>query len=960
MALGKNLNGGTITQKAPVNIISQADGNLYKNLLMEAADAVITIDETRNVVFWNKAAEKIWGYKAEETIGQNIKNFVPTEHKEAHDGYVEANLKTGVDKIVGTGREVEVETKGGQRIPIMLTMTKHKEEGKTYFMAICKDITLQKEMESKAKADALEMKEQSQILKAKEEELINNMGELEQAQKAINHEKQIMEDTLEQALDAIITIDKNKLISFYNKAAEKMFGYTREEVLGENVKMIVPQEHKAPHDGYVEANKQTGVNKVVGSERRLEATRKNGERFWITLSLSKVETENSFQYTAFIKDITAIVEREKKLAEQQRLIDAQLEILNASCLVSETDLKGNITYINDKFCEVAQFKREELLGQPHNIVRHPDTPKEVFKQAWATIGRGKLFNAIIKNKKKDGSPYYVDAYLAPILGENGKPEKYIGVRYDITESMMEKMRAEAVKNAVDLGFASIEFEPDGTIIEANENFVNGLGYHSLDEIKGKHHSIFCDANYTSTNEYKTFWSDLANGEIKSGEFQRYRKDGSEIWIAASYNPVKGDGGKVEKIIKIASDITAQKEIIKEVNKVVQKAGVEGDLSARINVDNAEGDWKILSDSLNALLSSVADPIIEFKGLISELAQGKLNQTFQIDSKGDIQEMGEAYNAAIENLNELLGNISEIANLVATSSEQLMAKADQMQGTTQESASAIQEMAEGAQQQATQTDEVSKLVENVLQVANNTANKAEVINLAAEDGQKGANEGLATISKVVENMEAIQSSATITSDSIEILTKRSEEIARTLNVITDIAAQTNLLALNAAIEAARAGDAGRGFAVVAEEIRKLAEDSRKSANDIERVITDVQKDISSASKSIGSMEGSVKSGNEASKEAQEVFQAIEKSTAETLSISKEILGATGEQKSAINETVRNIEKIVVVSEETAAGTEQIATSSKDLSQGMQEVTTTSKDLAGIATQLQEGVSRFTLR
>lgn len=960
MALGKNLNGGTITQKAPVNIISQADGNLYKNLLMEAADAVITIDETRNVVFWNKAAEKIWGYKAEETIGQNIKNFVPTEHKEAHDGYVEANLKTGVDKIVGTGREVEVETKGGQRIPIMLTMTKHKEEGKTYFMAICKDITLQKEMESKAKADALEMKEQSQILKAKEEELINNMGELEQAQKAINHEKQIMEDTLEQALDAIITIDKNKLISFYNKAAEKMFGYTREEVLGENVKMIVPQEHKAPHDGYVEANKQTGVNKVVGSERRLEATRKNGERFWITLSLSKVETENSFQYTAFIKDITAIVEREKKLAEQQRLIDAQLEILNASCLVSETDLKGNITYINDKFCEVAQFKREELLGQPHNIVRHPDTPKEVFKQAWATIGRGKLFNAIIKNKKKDGSPYYVDAYLAPILGENGKPEKYIGVRYDITESMMEKMRAEAVKNAVDLGFASIEFEPDGTIIEANENFVNGLGYHSLDEIKGKHHSIFCDANYTNTNEYKTFWSDLANGEIKSGEFQRYRKDGSEIWIAASYNPVKGDGGKVEKIIKIASDITAQKEIIKEVNKVVQKAGVEGDLSARINVDNAEGDWKILSDSLNALLSSVADPIIEFKGLISELAQGKLNQTFQIDSKGDIQEMGEAYNAAIENLNELLGNISEIANLVATSSEQLMAKADQMQGTTQESASAIQEMAEGAQQQATQTDEVSKLVENVLQVANNTANKAEVINLAAEDGQKGANEGLATISKVVENMEAIQSSATITSDSIEILTKRSEEIARTLNVITDIAAQTNLLALNAAIEAARAGDAGRGFAVVAEEIRKLAEDSRKSANDIERVITDVQKDISSASKSIGSMEGSVKSGNEASKEAQEVFQAIEKSTAETLSISKEILGATGEQKSAINETVRNIEKIVVVSEETAAGTEQIATSSKDLSQGMQEVTTTSKDLAGIATQLQEGVSRFTLR
>ena len=239
-------------------------------------------------------------------------------------------------------------------------------------------------------------------------------------------------------------------------------------------------------------------------------------------------------------------------------------------------------------------------------------------------------------------------------------------------------------------------------------------------------------------------------------------------------------------------------------------------------------------------------------------------------------------------------------------------------------------------------------------------KAEVIKDAADRGQKSAAEGLNTIRKVVENMREIQASAGTTSESINVLSKRSEDIARTLNVITDIASQTNLLALNAAIEAARAGDAGRGFAVVAEEIRKLAEDSRKSAVDIERVIREVQKDVNAAGKSIDTMELSVKSGNQSARDAENVFQSIEKSSAETLVLSKEIVNATGIQKVAIANTAKNFEKIVVVSEETAAGTEEVASSGKELAAGMNEVTATSRDLANVANQLIEGVSKFKLK
>ncbi|MGL5890088.1 MAG: methyl-accepting chemotaxis protein, partial [Bacteroidia bacterium] len=271
-----------------------------------------------------------------------------------------------------------------------------------------------------------------------------------------------------------------------------------------------------------------------------------------------------------------------------------------------------------------------------------------------------------------------------------------------------------------------------------------------------------------------------------------------------------------------------------------------------------------------------------------------------------------------------------------------------------------QIAEGTQMQAQQTDESSKLVEAVLSSSNDMGRKAEFINTAAERGQKSSAEGLVNIQRVVESMSQIQQSANTTAGSINVLTQRSEEIAKTLNVITDIASQTNLLALNAAIEAARAGDAGRGFAVVAEEIRKLAEDSRKSAIDIERVIEEVQKDIALAGKSIDLMDTNVKSGSSASREAENVFRSTEKSSMETLQLSKEILSSTLSQKEAISTTARNIEKIVVVSEETASGTEQVAASSSELNLGMNEVTATSRDMANVANQLKENLSRFRLK
>jgi methyl-accepting chemotaxis protein len=716
---------------------------------------------------------------------------------------------------------------------------------------------------------------------------------------------------LEQCIDAIVSINHKKEIIFYNNAAEEMFGYSRDEVMGQNVKMIVPMDHRANHDGYVDANMRTGVNKVVGKSRDLEMTRKDGSKFWGNLSLSKVEENGQYEYTAFIKNITEQVNQRETLEQQAREIQARMASVDTACIVSETDLKGYITYVNDKFCEVAQYTREELMGANHNVVRHPDMPKEAFKELWSTIGKGNIFRAIVKNKKKDGSPYYIDGIFTPVLGANGKPIKYIGIRYDITETTLEKQRMQGIVDAIDSSYAFIEFDTKGNIINANENFLKTTEY-SLNEITGKHHRIFVDKEYILTSDYSKFWNDLASGIAQIGQYKRITKSGKEIWLQAVYSPVKDDMGRIIKVIKIATDITGQKQILANVQRIVALASNEGKLNERINTEDVDTGLKELVQSVNSLMDVISKPI---------------------------------------------GEVQKLAHVVASSAEEMTAKGEQMQSSTAEMSSAVQQMAEGAQQQAQKTDEVSKLVDGVLKSAGEMSNQADVILKAAVKGQDSCTAGMQTIKKVVENMSEIQDAAKSTSHSINVLSERSEEIASTLNVITDIASQTNLLALNAAIEAARAGDAGRGFAVVAEEIRKLAEDSRKSAINIEKVIREVQKDIHSATRAIESMDTSVKSGNMASREAEVVFESIATSSEETLTLSKEILAATGVQKEAMNNTVKNIEQIVVVSEETAAGTEEIATSAKALSQGMNEVSATSKDLADVATQLMNGVSRF---
>jgi methyl-accepting chemotaxis protein len=850
------------------------------------------------------------------------------------------------------------------------------------------------------------------------DDLQKRMGEIER--RAERNERALFE-----AVDAVIQIDSARLITFYNQTAEEMFGYTREEVMGQNVKMIVPIEHRTNHDQYVDSNMKTGVNKVVGVGRDLEATRKDGSRFWINLSLSKTTIDGDINYTAFIKDITAHKEAVLEMEDLQRELKARMDQINLACVVSEADLKGDITYVNDLLCEISQYTREECVGQPHSMFRHPDMPKSVFKELWSTIGKGKIFRGIIKNRKKDGSPYWVDALIAPVLGPNGKPIKYIGVRYVITETIMKQQELEGQMNAINASAAYIEFNVDGTVIKSNDLFQKTMKY-SAQEIEGKHHRMFCETGYANSREYEQFWVNLRNGVAQVGEFKRNAKDGSEVWLQANYTPVKDEKGNVVKVIKLGNDITEQKirnmdyqgqlEAIGRSNTVIE-FGMDGTvITANDNFLRVTGyslnevkgkhhrmfvssdyarsmEYRNFWDALgrgeflvgtytfvnrrgeDIFLQASYNPIADMEGRPMKVVQYALDMTEVIRvikamAKGDLSlrcdtavdngGLTAEVNKTLDNINSVLGNISQGSDVVAKSSDLLQKKADDLKRSTTEVSTAISQMAKGAQDQASRTDESSKLINHVMTSSNEMERKANFINKTAEKGLDSSNQGMKTVKILVNNMNGIKESAGQTAHSISVLTKRTEEIGRTLNVITDIASQTNLLALNAAIEAARAGDAGRGFAVVAEEIRKLAEDSRKSAVEIEKIISDVQKDTQAAGKAIETMESSVKEGNKSSAEAEVIFQEIAKSSEETFSASKEIQTATVTQKESIGTVVKNIEQIVVVSEETAAGAQQVASSSQQMNTGMVEIAKAGDELSAVAAELQAGIQQFKLK
>ncbi|MGL1888649.1 MAG: PAS domain-containing protein, partial [Reichenbachiella sp.] len=210
----------------------------------------------------------------------------------------------------------------------------------------------------------------------------------------------------------------------------------------------------------------------------------------------------------------------------------------------EFEPDGTILSVNDNWINALGYSKEDMVGQHHKMFCDPAyTRSKVYKTFWKDLANGKINSGEFLRYKAGGEGFWINASYTPIKNSDGEVYKVVKIASDITNMVKSREKGDAIKSAVDTAWASIEFEPDGTILEVNNNWVNTLGY-DREEMIGQHHRMFCEQEYAKSKEYQNFWKDLANGKVNAGEFLRVKNGGEGFWINASYTPVKNSDGEV--------------------------------------------------------------------------------------------------------------------------------------------------------------------------------------------------------------------------------------------------------------------------------------------------------------------------------------------------------------------------------------------------------------------------------
>ncbi|MBL8177535.1 MAG: PAS domain S-box protein, partial [Bryobacterales bacterium] len=269
----------------------------------------------------------------------------------------------------------------------------------------------------------------------------------------------------------------------------------------------------------------------------------------------------SGEYVGVIANWEDVTEKKKlveSLEDSERSMGSVIAALDRSQACIKFNMDGTVVTANENFCRVLGYRLDEIQGKHHSVfVDEAFHRSAEYRQFWEKLRNGEFVAGEFARVTKDGRTVYIQASYNPMIGKDGKPFMVVKYASDITTEKLRSFDHAGQIEAIGKAQAVIEFNMDGTILTANDNFLNTLGY-SLREIHGRHHSMFVDDAYQRSPEYREFWAQLNRGEYVAGEFKRIGKGGKEIYIQASYNPILDPGGKPFKVVKYATNITEQK------------------------------------------------------------------------------------------------------------------------------------------------------------------------------------------------------------------------------------------------------------------------------------------------------------------------------------------------------------------------------------------------------------------
>ncbi len=571
-------------------------------------------------------------------------------------------------------------------------------------------------------------------------------------------------------------------------------GYRREELVGHHVGVLLPPE-VAQSPEYKKMWEE--LNAGISQTRQIRRLSKDRKEYWFQSTYVPIKDEAGKSYKVVVYSYCITAEKIKNAD-----FEGQLKAIGKLQGVIEFDLVGNILKVNDNFINVTGYSESEIVGKHHSMfVDATYKSSSEYNAFWEKLGRGEAHEGVYKRIGKGGKEIWLQATYNPIIGIDGKPTKVVKYATDVTKYKLEEIENTGQLASINRAMGAIEFSMDGKVTKVNENFANLTGY-SEKEIVGNHHSMFVEATYKSSAEYKAFWDKLNRGEFDSGQYLRIGKGGKEVWLQATYNPILDLNGKPFKVVKFATDITEQKNnavslqnAVSETQEVIE-AAKSGDLTSRVPLEGKTGAIALLCDGVNALMDKMTEIIVQVRdaGETINTAAGEISSG-NTDLSSRTEQQASSLEETASSMEELASTVKQNAenakqaNQLAAAASGVAIKGGEVVGQVVATMSSINESA--------------KKIEDIISVIDGIAFQTNILALnaaveAARAGEQGR--GFAVVAGEVRNLaqrsasaakeikELITDSVSKTAEGtvqVENAGKTMQEIVSSVQRVTDI-------------------------------------------------------------------------------------------------------------------------------------------------------------------------------